>query len=298
MAMSSSPENAQDEAPGEELDLTFQQQRDQDEDDDNDADKNDEKCDDQNENNVYIDQRHDKDAKSEDDGKGEEVDDDGGTGGGSGDDDDERSERDDDGDNENSENEMGNDAKQEAKSSKRTGALKTDPSASPGQAALTSPGQQPGYPYYYGAAPGYTHQKNISYADVSGMVDPIPDPRRNRGGVSEPFPEKLHRMLDTVEREGLSEVVGFFTHGRAFAIHKQRRFVNDIMPRFFRQSKLTSFQRQLNLYGFRRLSTGPDNGGYYHELFLKGRSGLCVNMKRVKVKGDLKVRRDPDSEPK
>jgi hypothetical protein len=288
MAMSSSPENAQDEAPEEEPDLTFQQQRDQDEDGDNDADKNDEKCDDKNENNEYIDQHH------EQDGKGEEVDDDGG---GSGDDGDERNEEDDDEDNENSENEVGNDAKN-ATSGKRTEDLKTDPSASPDPVALTSPGQQPGYPYFYGAAPGYTHQKNISYADVSGMVDPIPDPRRNRGGVSEPFPEKLHRMLDTVEREGLSEVVGFFSHGRAFAIHKQRRFVNDIMPRFFRQSKLTSFQRQLNLYGFRRLSTGPDNGGYYHELFLKGRSGLCVNMKRVKVKGDLKVRRDPDSEPK
>jgi hypothetical protein len=287
MAMSSSPENAQDEAPEEEPDLTLEQ----DQDDDNDADKNDAKYDDRiekGENHVYTDQHH------EEEGKGEEVDD---VGGGSRDDGDERSEEDDDDDNENSQNGVGNDAK-EAKSGKRTGALKTDPAASPSPAALTSPGQQPGYPYYYGAAPGYTHQKNISYSDVSGMVDPIPDPRRNRGGVSEPFPEKLHRMLDTVEREGLSEVVGFFSHGRAFAIHKQRRFVNDIMPRFFRQSKLTSFQRQLNLYGFRRLSTGPDNGGYYHELFLKGRSGLCVNMKRVKVKGDLKVRRDPDSEPK
>ncbi|KAI2509439.1 hypothetical protein MHU86_4940 [Fragilaria crotonensis] len=69
------------------------------------------------------------------------------------------------------------------------------------------------------------------------------------------------------------------------------------MPRFFRQSRLTSFQRQLNLYGFRRISQGPDNGGYYHELFLKGRMGLCVNMKRVKVKGQHKLKRDPDTEP-
>jgi hypothetical protein len=38
--------------------------------------------------------------------------------------------------------------------------------------------------------------------------------------------------------------------------------------------------------------------GYYHELFLKGRPGLSVNMKRTKVKGKAKVRRDPDAEPK
>jgi HSF-type DNA-binding len=139
-------------------------------------------------------------------------------------------------------------------------------------------------------------QNPHTYTDASGLVDPIPDTRRNRGGVTEPFPEKLHRMLEGVEREGLSDVVSFFSHGRAFAIHKPRRFVSEIMLRYFRQSRLTSFQRQLNLYGFRRITQGPDNGGYYHELFLKGRVGLCVNMKRVKVKGQLKLKRDPDSE--
>ncbi len=101
----------------------------------------------------------------------------------------------------------------------------------------------------------------FGYADASQMNDPSPDTRRNRGGVTEPFPEKLHRMLDAAEREGLSDVVSFFPHGRAFAIHKPRRFVSEMMPRFFRQSRLTSFQRQLNLYGFRRISQGPDNGG-------------------------------------
>ena len=135
-----------------------------------------------------------------------------------------------------------------------------------------------------------------AYTDASTMADPVTDTRRNRGGVTEPFPEKMHRMLDGTELEGLTDVVGFFSHGRAFAIHKPRRFVAEIMPRYFRQTRLTSFQRQLNLYGFRRISQGPDNGGYYHELFLRGRPGLCVNMKRTKVKGALKHKRDPEAE--
>lgn len=50
------------------------------------------------------------------------------------------------------------------------------------------------------------------------------------------------------------------------------------MPEYFRQSKLTSFQRQLNLYGFRRLTAGPDRGGYYHEMFLKHKLFLCRDM--------------------
>lgn len=96
------------------------------------------------------------------------------------------------------------------------------------------------------------------YTDVSNLGDPQPDTRRNRGGVTEPFPSKLHRMLEYAECEGLADVVSFFSHGRAFAIHKPRRFVTEIMNKFFRQTRLTSFQRQLNLYGtyFRSMNVG------------------------------------------
>lgn len=153
------------------------------------------------------------------------------------------------------------------------------------------------YPYPGMLPSGFPTSTGEFYSDASGMMDPPPDPRRNRGGVTEPFPEKLHRCLDSCERDGLSDVFSFFSHGRAFAIHKPRRFVVEIMPRFFRQTKLTSFQRQLNLYGFKRVGQGPDNGGYYHELFLKGRPGLCVNMKRTKIKGNAKGKRDLEGEP-
>lgn len=128
------------------------------------------------------------------------------------------------------------------------------------------------------------------YIDVSSIVDKQPSAedearqaKRTRGGVTEPFPEKLHRMLQEVEAEGKTDIVSFFSHGRAFAVHDMERFVEEIMPRFFKQSKWNSFARQLNLYGFQRLLTGPDAGGYYHELFLKGRPSLAVHMRRVGV---------------
>lgn len=70
------------------------------------------------------------------------------------------------------------------------------------------------------------------------------------------------------------------------------------MPTFFRQSKLTSFQRQLNLYGFSRITAGRDRGGYYHELFLRNKLFLCQNMTRIRIKGTgIKGKANPASEP-
>ena len=128
--------------------------------------------------------------------------------------------------------------------------------------------------------------KSDPYIDVSALEDPDPQDsalRRTRGGVSEPFPEKLQRMLREAEDSGMTDVVSFFSHGRAFGVHDIDRFTAEIMPKYFKQSKWNSFARQLNLYGFQRISTGPDSGGYYHELFLKGRPNLCLHMRRVGV---------------
>jgi hypothetical protein len=103
--------------------------------------------------------------------------------------------------------------------------------------------------------------------------------------VAVPFPEKLHMMLSCVERGGSSDVVSWLPHGRCFQVHKPKEFVKDVMPTYFRQTKLTSFQRQLNLYGFCRLTSGTDRGAYYHELFLRGRPFLCKRMIRTRIKG-------------
>lgn len=121
-----------------------------------------------------------------------------------------------------------------------------------------------------------------TYKDYSNDQDINSFVRKKTGGVTQPFPEKLYEMLSAVNEPN---VVGWLPHGRAFIVRKPKEFTATIMPRFFRQSKLTSFQRQLNLYGFRRLTQGADAGAYYHELFLRGRPQLSLRMQRQKVKG-------------
>lgn len=122
--------------------------------------------------------------------------------------------------------------------------------------------------------------------------------KRNMGGVSLPFPWKLHLMLDGVDRDGLSHIVSWRPHGRCFLVHDPKKFVTCIMSNYFKQSKLTSFQRQLNLYGFVRLTRGKDAGSYYHELFLRGKEFLCELLKRTKINGrGIKGLNNPDLEP-
>lgn len=109
------------------------------------------------------------------------------------------------------------------------------------------------------------------------------DGRALRGGVIEPFPEKLHRLLQETEAAGLSDVISFVLNGRAFIIHKPERFFKEIVPRYFRHKRLSSFKRQLNLYGFELITSGAARGAYAHQMFVKGRPDLCVNMRRSVV---------------
>lgn len=120
--------------------------------------------------------------------------------------------------------------------------------------------------------------------------------RKGRTGT---FPQKLHQMLSDLERQGGgTDIASFLPHGRAFAIHKPRDFVKHVMPKYFRMSRFSSFQRQLNLYDFQRITEGPDKGSYYHELFVQGRPILSTMMKRNKIKGVKNMKKQQQNQLK
>ncbi|KAL3936223.1 MAG: hypothetical protein SGBAC_008407 [Bacillariaceae sp.] len=121
------------------------------------------------------------------------------------------------------------------------------------------------------------------YRDFSEVPDAAGFVRKKTGGVTQPFPEKVSSVmcLVSLERLGASILTILFS-----LLFKASRNVGSSEPaKHCDMTKLTSFQRQLNLYGFRRITQGPDAGAYYHELFLRGRPHLCMRMQRQKVKG-------------
>lgn len=106
------------------------------------------------------------------------------------------------------------------------------------------------------------------------------------------FPLKLQEMLS---RDELSDIISWMPHGRAWKVHKPKAFEEKVIPQFFVCCKYSSFVRQANGWGFRRMSQGADRNAYYHRYFLRGRADLCRLMKRPGVNQKPPI--DPSREP-
>ena len=102
------------------------------------------------------------------------------------------------------------------------------------------------------------------------------------------FPWKLYEMLQTAERRNEEHIISWINDGKAFKVHDRSLFIEEYMKKMFNQTKFKSFQRQLNLWGFERVQSGPDKGSYFHPLFIKGRRECCQQLSRVRLKGGEK----------
>lgn len=108
------------------------------------------------------------------------------------------------------------------------------------------------------------------------------------------FPVRLYQLLEEAEQEGFHHIASWQPHGRAFLVRDRKRFTNEVLIKYFKQSKFSSFCRQLALYGFLRIRNGPDKGGYYHTFFLRGMPKLLVEIQRIPKPKD---RNYPKAEP-
>jgi len=82
-------------------------------------------------------------------------------------------------------------------------------------------------------------------------------------GKEPPFPVKLHKILSKLE---FADVVSWLPHGRSWRVLKPKAFEEKVVPLYFRHAKYASFMRQVNGWGFKRMTQGPDHNSYYHEV--------------------------------
>ena len=118
------------------------------------------------------------------------------------------------------------------------------------------------------------------YRDYSRELDPDHLTPLTPPGRVPNFPAKMHAILS---RPDLADVIAWMPHGRSWRVLKPREFEVRVLPTFFEHSKFSSFIRQANGWGFRRITQGRDRNSYYHELFLRALPHLCKQMKRPGV---------------
>ncbi len=82
------------------------------------------------------------------------------------------------------------------------------------------------------------------------------------------FPLRLFAMINEAETVGHTHILSWLPNGRGFTIHDEGLFLDEVLPRYnFKASKITSIQRNLNIYGFQRLVKGDFAGAYVHPMF-------------------------------
>ncbi|PWZ12676.1 hypothetical protein Zm00014a_036098 [Zea mays] len=98
-----------------------------------------------------------------------------------------------------------------------------------------------------------------------------------RGGGPAPFLTKTHQM---VEERGTDEVISWAEQGRSFVVWKPVELARDLLPLHFKHCNFSSFVRQLNTYGFRKVV--PDRWEFANDNFRRGEQGLLSGIRRRK----------------
>lgn len=160
-------------------------------------------------------------------------------------------------------------------------------------------------------------------------LDIVSYPRTGKRGVPQQFPRRLYLMLESEAKLEESsadylDIISWSDSGKAFKITNSAAFASEILPKYFRTSKFSSFQRNLNLvsvadhrppfpftclhlhndrvsmtltiprtfilqYGFTKVRRGPDMDMYHHPSFIRGHAEMLGLLRKSNATGGSKA---------
>ncbi|KAK7321686.1 hypothetical protein VNO77_32552 [Canavalia gladiata] len=96
--------------------------------------------------------------------------------------------------------------------------------------------------------------------------------------VPAPFLTKTYQLVDD---PSTNHIVSWGEDHTTFVVWRPPEFARDLLPNYFKHNNFSSFVRQLNTYGFRKIV--PDRWEFANEFFKKGEKHLLCEIHRRKT---------------
>ncbi|KAK4436317.1 Heat stress transcription factor B-2b [Sesamum alatum] len=96
--------------------------------------------------------------------------------------------------------------------------------------------------------------------------------------LATPFLTKTYQLVDD---HAIDDVISWNVDGSTFIVWNPTEFARDLLPKYFKHNNFSSFIRQLNTYGFRKVV--PDRWEFSNDCFRRGEKKLLRDILRRKI---------------